>query len=293
MFPFGDIGARQILRVLLSTLPEMTLWVVVLGGLGLMGGVAALMASLRWMLPWARLHQLRQGRHGWAWMLLQWTWVILWGASLPALSMLTGALTGTAFGARTLVHRENVGQVIGERILGPICTQVAIQLELHYPQWGDLTHSPLQMERLRLLLEAISPSLLDSALKNVRMLDDRDTEASPMEQTGRRFARHTIERTVERYFEDKSRFTSDLIQELQHRGKNQASLKDVVACASHLYFTPAFAQWTFWWVMAHAGALLPCLAGVWLSPWLAFQLFWWWHQRKAAQIEVSDGVSGV
>lgn len=292
MIPFGEIGGWQILRVLLSTLPEITLWVVVLGSLGLVLGIAALMASLRWMLPWAHLHQLRQGRHGWIWMTLQWTWVILWGISLPAGSLLAGALCGTAFGARTLVHRENVGQVIGERILGPICYQVAVQLQNHYPGWGDLTQSKLESQRIRLLLESISPELLDSALKKVHLLDDADPTARPMEQAGRRFARQAIERTARGFFADKSLFSTALIAELQRRGQSLASLKEVVCCASHLYFTPAFARWTFWWVLAHELAVLPCLAGLWLAPWVIFQLFWWWHtrNRKAVRSEIADRI---
>jgi hypothetical protein len=298
MYPFAEIGGWQIVRVLLSTLPEITLWVVVLGALGLALGVATLMASLRWMLPWASLHKLRQGRRGWVWVILQWAWVILWGISLPALSLLTGALSGTAFGAQTLIHRESVGQVIGERILGPICFQIALQLQTHFPKGGDLTHSKLEAQRIRLMLETISPDLLDSALKKVPLLDDSDPKATPMEQTGRRFARQAVERAAQSYFDQKARFATSLLRELEKRGQVQASLQEVVCCASHLYFTPAFARWTFWWILAHAAALLPCLAAVWLTPWLLFQLFWHWQHRgtksgKVAHPEFLDTVSGV
>ena len=44
--------------------------------------------------------------------------------------------------------------------------------------------------------------------------------------------------------------------------------------------------------LAHALAVLPCLAGLWLAPWLIFQLFWWWHtrNRKAVRSEIADRI---
>lgn len=281
MLPLGEIGGWQMLKVLLSSLPEITLWVFVLGGIGLILGIALLMAALRWMLPWARLHQLRQGKKGWAWLVLQWSWVILWGASLPVLFMATGALTGGAFGAHKLVQRENVGQVMGERMLGPIAFQVALQLQKANPNWGDLTKQQLDAERLRVLMEEVSPAMLDAALKKVSLFNDEDRSASPTEQWGRRFARRSIERAAQAYFVQRTRFANDLIRELKSRNQEKATLHQVVCCASHLYFTPAFARWTFWWILAQAAALIPIAGAIWLIPWAAFKLAWWWMEYSA------------
>lgn len=293
MLALAEIGAGQIFRVFLATLPEIALWVIILGGLGLGLGIAMLMGCLRWMLPWQPLHQLRQQVRGWIWMILQWSWVITWAISMPTLTAAIGGLTGSAFGARSLVHKENVGQVLGERILGPICYQIALQLQKNYPQMGDMTHKKLDATSIKLLMENVSPTMLDAALKKVHLLDDADPKASPMEQAGRRFARRGIERAAQLYFNEKTRFVSAVLKELKQRGQEQATLHQVVCCASHLYFTPAFARWTFWWILAHAGALIPVLGGIWLTPWALFKLFWWWHQRKLAQNEVSDRVSGI
>ncbi len=284
MFPFGEIGGWQMLKVLLSSLPEITLWVFVLGGLGLVLGIALLMAALRWMLPWASLYELRQGKKGWLWLIVQWTWVIAWGASFPSLCMATGALTGGAFGAHKLVQRENVGQVMGERILGPIAFQVALQLQKSNQSWGDLTKQQLDAERLRVLLEEVSPGMLDTALKKVTLFNDADQSASPTEQWGRRFARRGIERAAQAYFVQKARFANDLIRELKSRNQEKATLHQVVCCASHLYFTPAFARWTFWWILAQAAALVPILGAIWLVPWALFKLFWWWRQKRLARM---------
>jgi hypothetical protein len=281
MFPLGDIGGWQMLKVLLSSLPEITLWIFVLGGVGLIVGIALLMAALRWMLPWARLYKLRQGKKGWVWLILQWTWVIVWGASLPVLSMTTGALTGGAFGAHKLVQRENVGQVMGERILGPIAFQVALQLQKANPQWGDLTKQQMDAERLRVLMEEVSPDILDSALKRVALFNDGDKSAGPTEQWGRRFARRGIQRAAQAYFAQKTRFVNDVIRELKSRKQEKATLHQVVCCASHLYFTPAFARWTFWWILAQAAALVPIMGIIWLTPWALFKLAWWWMERSA------------
>ena len=283
MFPLGEIGGWQMLKVLLSSLPEITLWVFVLGGIGLTLGIALLMGALRWMLPWARLYELRQGKNGWAWLVLQWTWVIVWGACLPSLSMATGALTGGAFGAHKLVQRENVGQVMGERILGPIAFQVALQLQKANPKWGDLTKQRLDAERLRVLMEEVSPSMLDTALQKVALFNDSDKNAGATEQWGRRFARRSVERAAQAYFVQKARFIADLIRELKVRNQEKATLHQVVCCASHLYFTPAFARWTFWWILAQAAALVPIMGLIWLTPWGLFKLFWWWRQRRIAR----------
>lgn len=293
MFPLGEIGGWQMLKVLLSSLPEITLWVFALGGFGLFFGIALLMAALRWMLPWVRLYELRQGKKGWIWLVLQWTWVIVWGACLPVLCMATGALTGGAFGAHKLVQRENVGQVVGERVLGPICFQVALQLQKSNPNWGDLTKVQLDSEKISALLEEVSPALLDSALKKVTLFNDADQTASPTEQWGRRFARRAIEKAAQAFFSRKLHFTTQLLQELKNRNQQKATLQQVVCCASHLYFTPAFALWTFWWVLAHAAALLPILATIWLTPWLLFKLFWWWRQRKLARLEITPQPPGA
>lgn len=271
------------LKVLLSSLPEITLWVFGLGGLGLALGIALLMAALRWMLPWARLFELRQGKKGWIWLVLQWAWVIVWGASLPSLCMATGALTGGAFGAHKLVQRENVGQVMGERILGPIAVQVALQLQKANPKWGDLTKQQLDAERLRSLMEEVSPAVLDSALQKVALFNDGDHSASPTEQWGRRFARRSIERAAQAYFAEKARFVNDLIRELKSRNQTKATVHQVVCCASHLYFTPAFSRWTFWWILAQGAALIPLMGAIWLTPWALFKLFWWLRQRKGPQ----------
>lgn len=284
MFPLGDIGGWQMLKVLLSSLPEITLWVFVLGGLGLALGIGFLMAALRWMLPWARLYELRQGKKGWIWLVLQWIWVILWGASMPLLCMTTGALTGGAFGAHKLVQRENVGQVMGERILGPIATQLAVQLQRIRPSWGNLTERQLDAEKLRMLMEDVTPEMLDTALKKVTIFNDTDASIGPTEQWGRRFARRGVELAAGAYFSQKSRFIHDLSRELKARGQERASLHQVVCCASHLYFTPAFARWTFWWILAQAAALIPIQGAIWLTPWLLFKLYWWWRQRKLATV---------
>jgi hypothetical protein len=291
MFPLGDIGGWQMLKVLLSGLPEITLWVFVLGGLGLALGIGLLMAALRWMLPWARLHELRQSKKGWIWLVLQWSWVILWGASMPLLCMSTGALTGGAFGAHKLVQREDVSQLMGERILGPIAAQLAVQLQRARPAWGDLTRQPLDPEKLRVLMEAVTPEMLDAALKNVTIFNDADLSVGPPEQWGRRFARRGVERAAEAYFAQKSRFIKDLNRELTARNQQQASLHQVVACASQLYFTPAFARWTFWWILAQGAALIPILGAIWITPWLLFQIYWRWRQRKLATATevVNDG----
>lgn len=270
------------LKVLLSSLPEITLWVFILGGIGLAFGISLLMAALRWMLPWSNLYELRQRRRGWLWLILQWTWVIAWGACLPSLCMTIGALTGGAFGAHKLVQKENVGQVMGERMLGPIALQVALQLQKANPSWGDLTKQQLDAERLRVLLEEVSPGMLDAALKKVTIFNDGDQTAGPTEQWGRRFARRGIERAAQAYFAQKGRFVGDLIRELKSRRQEKATLHQVVCCASHLYFTPAFARWTFWWILAQAAALVPILAGIWLVPWALFKLFWWYYQKKLA-----------
>ncbi len=283
MLPLGEIGGWQMLKVLLSSLPEITLWVFGLGGLGLALGIALLMAALRWMLPWARLFELRQGKKGWIWLVLQWAWVIVWGASLPSLCMATGALTGGAFGAHKLVQRENVGQVMGERILGPIAVQVALQLQKANPKWGDLTKQQLDAERLRSLMEEVSPAVLDSALQKVALFNDGDHSASPTEQWGRRFARRSIERAAQAYFAEKARFVNDLIRELKSRNQTKATVHQVVCCASHLYFTPAFSRWTFWWILAQGAALIPLMGAIWLTPWALFKLFWWLRQRKGPQ----------
>ncbi|MBS2040021.1 hypothetical protein JST97_33855 [bacterium] len=292
MFPLGEIGGWQMLKVLLSSLPEITLWVFVLGGLGLLLGIGFLMASLRWMLPWARLYELRQGKKGWLWLVLQWVWVILWGASMPILCMSTGALSGGAFGAHRLVQRENVGQVMGERILGPIATQLARQLQRAKPDWGDLTTQQLDAEKLRVLMEEVSPAMLDSALKKVTIFNDADPGVSPTEQWGRRFARRGVEMAAGAYFAQKSRFISDLSRELKNRKQEKATLHQVVCCASHLYFTPAFARWTFWWILAQAAALIPILGAIWLLPWGLFHLFWWWRRRKIARLAESTQDAG-
>ncbi|MFN8609698.1 MAG: hypothetical protein U0931_19320 [Vulcanimicrobiota bacterium] len=289
MFPLGEIGGWQILKVLLSSLPEITLWVLVLGALGLMLGVGLLMAALRWMLPWARLYQLRQGPKGWVWLVLQWSWVLLWGASMPVLCMTTGALTGGAFGAHKLVQRENVGQVMGERILGPIAVQLARQLERVRPSWGDLTKQQLDSEKLRVLMEEVSPAMLDTALKKVSIFNDAEPALGPTEQWGRRFARRGVEMAAGAYFAEKSRFISRLTHELKNRSQEKATLHQVVCCASHLYFTPAFARWTFWWILAQAGALVPILGAIWLVPWLLFKLFWWWKHRKVDRVGPDAG----
>lgn len=278
MFPLGEIGGWQMLKVLLHNLPEITLWVFVLGGVGLLFGIGLLMAALRWMLPWARLYQLRQAKKGWIWLILQWTWVVVWGASLPSLCMAIGAITGGAFGSEKLVQRENVGQVVGERILGPIAYQVALQLQKSNPSWGDLTKQQMDAERLRALLEEVSPAMLDNALKKVTLLNDEDRSASPTEQWGRRFARRGIERAAQAYFAQKARFVADLSRELKKRNQEKATLHQVVCCASHLYFTPAFARWTFWWVLAQAAALVPVMGAIWLTPWIIFKIFWWWRE---------------
>lgn len=291
MFPLGDIGGWQMLKVLLSSLPEITLWIFILGGVGLIVGIALLMAALRWMLPWARLYKLRQGKKGWVWLILQWTWVIVWGASLPVLSMSTGALTGGAFGAHKLVQRENVGQVMGERILGPIAFQVALQLQKANPQWGDLTKQQMDAERLRVLMEEVSPDILDSALKRVALFNDGDKSAGPTEQWGRRFARRGIQRAAQAYFAQKTRFVNDVIRELKSRKQEKATLHQVVCCASHLYFTPAFARWTFWWILAQAAALVPIMGIIWLTPWALFKLAWWWMERSAKK--APEGASDV
>lgn len=287
MLPLGEIGGWQMLKVLLSSLPEITLWVFVLGGFGLILGIGLLMAALRWMLPWARLYQLRQGKKGWAWLLLQWTWVIIWGASLPALCMATGALTGGAVGAHKLVQRENVGQVMGERILGPIAFQVAVQLQKTNSRWGDLTRAQLDAERLRSLLEEVSPAMLDTALQKVALFNDSDRNASPTEQWGRRFARRGIERAAQAYFAQRTRFVNDLIRELKRRNQEKATIQQVVCCASHLYFTPAFARWTFWWILAQAAALIPIMGVIWLTPWALFKVYCWWVEfslKRAAKV---------
>lgn len=283
MLPLAEIGGWQMLKVLLSSLPEITLWVFLLGGFGLILGIALLMAALRWMLPWARLYKLRQGKKGWIWLVLQWAWVIAWGASLPSLCMATGALTGGAFGAHKLVQRENVGQVVGERILGPIAFQVALQLQKANPKWGNLTKQQLDAERLRILMEEISPAMLDGALHKVALFNDSDHNASPTEQWGRRFARRGIERAAQAYFAEKARFVNDLIRELKTRNQEKATLHQVVCCASHLYFTPAFSRWTFWWILAQAAALVPLMGAIWLTPWALFKAFWWFHQKRASQ----------
>lgn len=293
MFPLGEIGGWQMLKVLLSSLPEITLWVLVLGGIGLVLGIALLMTALRWMLPWVRLYELRQGKKGWLWLILQWTWVIVWGACLPSLCMATGALTGGAFGAHKLVQRENVGQVVGERVLGPICYQVAVQLQSRNPNWGDLTKTELESAQIRALLEEVSPSLLDTALKKVTLFNDGDQTASPTEQWGRRFARRAIEKAAQTFFSQKEHLTNQLLLELKNRHQEKATLHQVVCCASHLYFTPAFARWTFWWILAHATAVLPLLGAIWLTPWLLFKIFWWWRQRRLARLEIADQTPGV
>ena len=60
MFVLADIGAGDVFRVFLSTLPAITGWMLLFCTLGLLVGVALLMGSLRWMLPWSRLHELRR-----------------------------------------------------------------------------------------------------------------------------------------------------------------------------------------------------------------------------------------
>lgn len=293
MIVFAEIGAWQFFKVFLSTLPEITAWVAVLAGIGLMLGTGILMLSLRWMLPWSRLYSLRKGRHGWFWFCVQWGWVFLWGLTLPALGLTIGALTGTAFGARTLVLRENVGQVVGERVLAPVCVQVAHQVQHQYPKWGDVAESELELDHLKEILESLSPQLLEAALKNVRMLDDKDLRVGAMELAGRRFARKAIYGAADTYFAKKKAFVAHIIQNFEERSQQKVCLKDVVTCASHLYFTPAFASWTFWWILSHAGALIPVMLACWLIPSVCFGLLWWWLCRRASLRERALSTSTV
>lgn len=283
VFCFADIGAWDIGKVFLHTLPEITAWVVVLASVGLLLGVIALMTALRFLLPWSRLHELRQGPRGWIWMTVQWCWVLLWGLSLPLLGTAIGGLSGSAIGARRLVLREHVGQVVGERLLGPVCVQVARQLETRYPQYGKLSSASLEPTVIPGLLDRITPQVFDQALGSVKMLDESDPSASPLELVARKYLRRGIRYASQRFFREKTRFIHELAHELQPRAAKQggkACLHDVVACASHLYFTPAFANWTFWWVFAHGAILVSVMSGVLLLPPLLFGLFWWWRQRR-------------
>lgn len=293
MWVLADIGGWQMVKIFLASLPEITAWIASLAGVGLVLGTLLLMVSLRWMLPWSSLHELRQARHGWFWFCLQWGWVCLWGLALPALGMTTGALVGSAIGARTLVLRENVGQVVGERVLAPISVQLAAELQKHYPTYGDIGHSKIETKRLRVLLEGLTPQLLESALKDVRMLDERATDVSGMELAGRRFARQAIHRAGQHYFKSKTVFVDDVLSEFHRRQQEQVYLKDVVACACHLYFTPAFAEWTYAWVISHAFALLPIIAAIWLLPWAIFALFWWWRNRQARLLPALQHTEGA
>lgn len=283
MFVLADIGAGDVFRVFLSTLPAITGWMLLFCTLGLLVGLALLMGSLRWMLPWSRLHELRQQRHGWVWMCTQWTWVLTWGLCLPLLALSAGGLTGSAFGARTLILREHVGQMVGERVLSPLGLALAQQLAQHYPQFGDLSKQELPTRRLRQAFEQVTPAILDQALSRVPILSLKDPKMPPFELAGRKFARKAIHFAANSFFKEKTRFIDRLLKELELRDaarSGTSSLKDVIACASHLYFTPAFAQWTFWWVLAHATALVPFILAIWLLPWGAFELMWWWRQRR-------------
>lgn len=266
------------MRVFLASIPEITVWLVVGASLGFLVGLALVMVSLRWMFPWQELHQLRQGPRGWLWICIQWCWVGIWGVSLPLLVTGSGGLTGAAIAARNLVLRENVGQVLGEKILSPIAEKIALQMK---PHWGDLASSKLELRKVRTLLDEITPELLETTLNSVTMLDEKDNRAGPMEQSARRFARQAIQEACHLYLSQKTRFIDRLIQELQVGHHNPASLRDIVCCASQLYFTPAFATWTLWWILAQAGTLLPIIALLWLSPWLLFQLYWKLFARKS------------
>ena len=283
MFVLGDIGAMDVFRVFLTTLPAITGWMVLFCTLGVLVGVSLLMGSLRWMLPWPRLHELRQRRHGWVWITLQWSWVLTWGVCLPLLALGIGGLTGSAFGARTLILREHVGQVVGERVLSPLGVALAQQVAAHYPQFGDLSKQAMPTHQLRLAFEQITPAILDQALSRVPLLSLKDPKLPPFELAGRKFARKAIHFAANSYFKEKTRFIDHLLRELELRDVKKcgkSSMRDVIACSSHLYFTPAFAQWTFWWVLAHATALIPVLLAVWLLPWGCFELGWWWRQRR-------------
>lgn len=267
---FADIGGWQMLKVFLATLPEMTAWVAVLSMLGLFSGTLLLMASLRWLFPWSRLYLLRQARYGWIWFCYQWTWVLIWGVTLPACGLAVGGLMGTAYGTRALILREHVGQVVGERILGPIAVQVAAQLQPLYPAWGDLVHAPLKLSQVKQLLEGLSPQLVEAALARVPMLDESNPDCSGMELAGRRFARKAIHHAAAGYFAQKTRFVEQILLEFEHRSQQEVTLKDLVACASHLYFTPAFASWTYWWIVSHTSLILPIWLACWVTPGLLF-----------------------
>jgi hypothetical protein len=295
MLVYAEIGAWDIGRVFLHTLPEITAWVVSLALLGLALGIVSLMVALRWMLPWSRLHLLRQGGRGWVWVTVQWTWVLLWGICLPLLGLGIGALAGSAFGARSLVQREHVGQVVGERVLSPLCVQVALQLEKQYPAYGRVSSDEFAIPQVQELLEKVTPQLLDDALSHVKMLDENDASVGAVELCGRRYTRKAIHYAAQSYFQRKARIIQVLVDELQARThSDRARLRDVVACASHLYFTPAFANWTFWWVLAHSAALVAVLATVWVLPGTLFAAYWWWRNRQSGgPDEVAHGIPAV
>jgi hypothetical protein len=286
MFFFADISGGHIMRVFVSTLPEIAAWVLILGGLGLIAGTCTLMVAMRRMLPWSKLHDLRQGRRGWLWVCVQWTWVLAWAVCLPTMGAGMGALTGAAFGARSLVLQEHVGQVVGERVLAPISTQLAHHLQKVCPQYGDLGTAELELKQVEHLLYQVTPELLDRTLLHLKLLDDRDPRVGAVEQAARGFTRKVIRYAAQSYFQHRIYFVTRLLAELEVRTAargRRARLGDVVACACHLYFTPAFASWTFWWVLGHGALMGLTLVGVWLGPWAAFALFWWWRSRGRAQ----------
>ncbi len=267
------------LRIFAHTLPLMSLWVVLGALLGAVFGVLAVMAGLRFLFPWQRLHELRQNTRWW--LVVQWAWVVLWTICLPVLTISGLAITGSAFAARSLVLRENVGQVIGERVLSPVSVQLARQLQQQYPYWGDLTTRQLETPKIRKLMHQITPAILERAMAGIAVLDEH--KATGLELAGRRFIKQSIKRASKAYFDHNTKFIDRMLVELERRHRNHANLSQVVCCASHLYFTPAFARWTLWWILAQALALLPLFALILALPPLSFEAFWWWRRWRLAR----------
>ncbi len=231
----------------------LALWVATPGAIGLAIGIALLMGSLRWLLPWEQLHALRQQARGWRWLLLQWIWVLLWGVCLPLICLTTGALGGGAFAARNLIQREN----LGELVLTPICQRLAQDLQNSHKDWGDLTSTSLSPAQFKTLIREITP-------ESIKKLDDR------------RFARFALERLTRNFFAHQASIADDLCQRLPPSVK----LPEVVRCASQVHLSPALARLTFYWILLQAMANLPLLALLWLGPWALFQLYWRWRQRR-------------
>lgn len=271
------------LQVLIYTLPEMAAWVFALAAVGLGLGVVLLMVALRWMLPWAELKGMRQKPHGWTWLVLQWTWVTFWCATLPTLGMLTGALTGCAFGARTLMMHEQVGQVLGEQVLAPVSSRLAAEISRRNPGLGDVAKAEMEIPRIEGLLLSATPEMVNQALDQMRQDDEAQPAIGAMERAGRHYTRALVRTALGLFFESKRRIVNQLTAALHKRcaaRNHKARLDDVVACCSNLFFTPAFASWTFSWLWTHALALLPVLLLLWLTPWGIFKLFWWWRSRR-------------